>query len=580
MHNNLSQINLAYRLIWSVLLVLIGGLALWIRPAADDFYYMTFTDGGWAQFWENHLVHYQTMSGRVLVHLLLNPLLLLDMWPFRVFFVMLIALYGFLTAKLCACGRSDRPVALVLAVSVFWLQGIEPLADGALWGAGTMNYLFPITLVVLYGTGLQWFLDGGGGLWLCLPAFLCSCTVEMSGILPIVVFGYLCLTRWEQARRRGWRTALIGLATLAGYLFLYTSPGVSQRLSTNASDLPLLEKILCNYAIIDRKAVGPEGIWLVVALSLASSGGVLIQSQKRSWGVLFLAGAAMVGLTGVGVIYDGIAVAVTAICAFALLACYAVWSFSRGERQIPLWMLCSTVSLGVCLVSPVMGARLIMPTGMMLTILFVRNMMLLRLPERRRLCVTAVIAATACALLLSYTVRFMDNARVIDENTRLTLEHDGSDVLVLRNVPNEEYAAATVPSGSNFGDHYLRHYGLTGCSIRCVDPDAADVLWDGGKLEGSALLRSGEYYIPIRTAAEVCGAQIRWELANAVAEVDGRIFCFHKGNHAANLGHGICPSVDLDDPVRNIGGSVYISVRDFERLFGADLTVMTPEEHP
>lgn len=563
-----------YRLLWLAVLVMTAGLAVWIRPAADDFYYRTFTDGGWQQFWENHLEHYQIMSGRVFVHVLLNPLLLLDMWPMRVFFVLLIALFGLLAAKLCARGCGDRTAAMVLALSVFWLQGLEPLADGALWGAGAMNYLFPVTLVLLYVAGLQWFLGGGGGLWLCLPAFLCACTVEMNGILPLVAFCYLCLTHWEQARLRSWRTVLIGFSTVLGYWFLYTSPGVALRLSGNESGLPLLEKILCNYALIDRKAVGPEGIWLVVVLTLASCGGILLQAKKRGWAALYAVGAAVVTLTGLGIVYDGIAVAVAAICVFSMLAGFAVWSFLRGERQVPLWMLCSTISLGVTLVSPVMGARLIMPTGMMLTILFVRNMMLLDLPGKWRLRLTALIAAAACVVLLDYTLHAAENARIIDANTHLTENHDGSETLVLTRVPDEDYSAATVPSGSNFGHYYLLHHGLEGVRIRCRELESFDILWEDGLLEGDGMLRRGQHYIPLRSLASICGAQVTWELASAVVEHAGRQYCFHEGNHVANLGHGICPSIKLQYPVRTINERICISVADCERLFGVDLTLV------
>lgn len=576
MQTKLHQDARIYRLIRWTILLMTAGLALWIRPAADDFYYMTFTDGDWAQFLEHHLTHYQTMSGRVFVHLVLNPLLILDMWPFRLFFVGLVALFALLTARLCA-PEKGRAAAAALALAVFWLQGIEALADGVLWGAGTMNYLFPMTLVVLYAVLLQCFLDGRGGLWLCVPAFLCACTVEMDGFLPIVIFLYLCLTQWEKARSRGWRTALLGLCTLLGYLFLFTSPGVSGRLSKNESGLTLLETILLNYSMIDRRAVGPEGIWAIVMLDLAACGGLLVQGGRRMWAGVFLTGAAFVTLTGVGVIYDGVAVAVIAICAFSLLAGYAVYSFLQGERQLPLWMLCTTLSLGVCLVSPVMGARLIVPTAMMLSIFCVRCMMLLKLPRKWRLGATALIAAAACVLLLDYTVHSMGNARVIDENTRVTRSHEGTADLVLGRVPDEYYCSANVPTNGNFGRHYLRHYGLSDVTIVLRDPVAAEVLWEGGSLGRIALIRGGEYYIPIRTAATVCGAEVRWELASSVVETADGIWCFHKGNWAANLGHGICPSEKLMDPIRAVDGYNYISVRDFRRLFNVELTVIPPE---
>jgi FSR family fosmidomycin resistance protein-like MFS transporter len=89
-----------------------------------------------------------------------------------------------------------------------------------------------------------------------------------------------------------------------------------------------------------------------------------------------------------------------AICAFAALAAFAIRSFIRGERMVPMWMLCITVSLGVCLVSPVMGSRLVMPTAIFMLMICVRNFVQMKLTTRQGLVLAALL--TAVVVLRSY----------------------------------------------------------------------------------------------------------------------------------------------------------------------------------
>ena len=554
-----------------VLLVLTAVLCIWIRPAADDFYYVTFGDGGWQAFLKNNLEHYRTMSGRVFVHFVLYPLLCLDMWPLRAFVAILIGGCSVMAARLAYADRKQRTLAQVIALSAFWLMGIETLQDGVLWGAGTMNYLFPLCLILAYALLMHRVLEGRGGIWLSIPAFFCSCTVEMTGIIACVIFVYLCLTNRKQVQAHRWTILAIGSCTLAGYLFLYTSPGVAVRLEANSAGISLLEKILMNYAMIDRRVIGPEGIWVMSALTLASSG-LVLRSQKSGWSVGPLILTGMVVLTGLGVIYDGAAVALIAICAFAALAAFAIRSFIRGERMVPMWMLCITVSLGVCLVSPVMGSRMVMPTAIFMLMICVRNFVQMKLTTRQGLVLAALLTAVACVVLVDHSVHLSRNARIIDDNTR-TVEGHKEGTLVLDLVPDERYSGSAVPTVSGFQVHYLRHYGLSGIQCAVRDPSEVDVFWEGKILMQKALLRDGTWYVPIRAAEETIGADISWEMATAAVRTGDQIYCFHLGNRVVNLGHGITGSIKLSGPVRNINGRIYIPVSDFDTLFRVKLTL-------
>lgn len=560
----------------AVVLLLAGVLCTLIRPAADDFYYYTFCDGGLQDYLRSSLLHYQTLTGRVLVHLILCPLLQFHMWPFRLFNFLLIGVLCWLCACLCADTQAQRLPLFAMGLSLFFLMGLETLSDAVLWGAGSLNYLFPVFLVLLYCAGFQRCLSrGAGGCGMAVPAFLCSATVEMTGLLTVLVILYVSLTRRELWKSR-WRVILTNLCAAGlGYLSLFTSPGVTKRLAENSAAISLFQRINVNFSLFDRKACGPEGIWVITLLALLSAALLLFLRNKRPFAALFSLLALGVALIGAGVLFHGVWVALLALCAFFALLGYGIWSFLTGERFIPLCMLCTTVSLAVCLVSPVVGPRMMLPSAVFLIALTLRTFSLCGLPDRLLAVPISVLGLLAAAVLCVYIAGFAANAGVIDRNDSVARAHQEGAVLRLTYVPDERFGGATVPSGPNFGGFYLEGIGRPGLELQCTDPTARPISCGGTDLGETALLRGGQYYIPVRLAAPLLNADVRWELASAVVAVPGEgVYCFHQGDRAANRTLGVGPSVRLSDPVRMIDSRIYISQRDFEALFHVDLFLL------
>ena len=556
------------------ILLLAGALCVLTRPAADDFYYATFCAGGLGGYLRASWLHYRTVTGRVLVHLVLCPLLQFHMWPFRLFNFLLIGGLCWLCACLCARRTAQRLPLFAAGLCMFFLMGVETLSDGVLWGAGSLNYLFPVFLVLLYYGAFRRCLPRPAGGWLlAVPAFLCSATVEMTGLLtPLVI---VCAAAVHPELRRSRRDfILLNLGSaLLGYLSLFTSPGVARRLEQTHADITLLQRVNANFALFDRKACGPEGIWAVVLLCLLGAGVLLWQCGRRPAAALLALPALGVVLTGTGAVSGGIPVAGLALCAFLALLGYGVWSFRAGERLVPLCMLCTTVSLSICLVSPVVEPRMMLPSAVFLTAMALRTFALCRLPGRAAALSVSALGLAAGAVLCVYLVHFTANARVIDGNDRTARTLDGGPVLELSHVPDERFGGLTVPAPMNFGGYYLETVGRPGLEFRLTDPTARPVFCAGRDLGESALLRSGQYYVPIRIAAPLLGAQVRWELTRAVVTTAEGTYCFHRGDCAAGRGLGVGPSVRLHDPVRLIDSTTYISIRDFEALFHVALSV-------
>ena len=565
----------AYLLLAVLLVLLTGALCFYLRPAADDFYYRTFFDRGLRGFWEETVKHYRTVTGRVLVHLILCPLLLADMLPFRVFNVLLIcALCGLMAVLAAGPGEEGRLLpCFPAALGLFWLFGIGTLSDGVLWGAGSLNYLFPVFLALLYYRLLDRRLAlGKSPAWLAPAALLCASTVEMTGLLVPVTAVYVSVARWEEGKKHPGALALNLLAALAGYLFLFTSGGVAARLADNAyGSVSLLMRLEINYALFDHMICGPEGIWVIVAAALCSAARALPGRLPR---LLYLSAALAVLLTGTGLVYGGVPLAAISLAAFLLLCAYGVWAFRAGERVEPFCMLCVTLSLGVCLLSPVVGARMLLPTAVFLTLLTLRSFFRKDVSRRGLPLLLSGLTLLSAGLLVSYTLHFRANARVIDENTRAALAAGEGDAVTLCAVPDERYGGVTVPSEAAWPDAFRSHYRLGDGKLLYTDPTARPLEWEGKPLSGSAILRGGQAYVPVREAREILGAEVRWEYACAVVKTAERELYFHSGSRVANLGYGITPSLPLSDPVRSVNSTVYISLRDFQRLLGAAPTIV------
>ncbi len=545
-----------YALSFGLLLLLTALLHGFVRYAKDDFLYLTYLDNGLRGFWEEMVYHARNLSGRTLVHVVLCPLLRFDMVPYRIVNTGLIGLLAWLAARLCGGSWPSRAWALGL----FWLLGIGVLGDGVLWGAGSMNYLLPLCLLLLFVVLLE-----KGSRWSLPMGFLAGATVEMAGILPLFTAGYTACTDRSKDRRF---LAANFLSAGLGYLTLFLTTGVSTRLEHNSYEtISLATRMLGNFSWFCRKILAPEGLGVMAALSVAAGTLVLHRRsfRKTAWAGIAAALAAL--SVTMGLVWHNLAVMVIALGTFGFLIVFVVLAFGWGERVFGLFGLCMTVSLGICLVSPVVGYRLLLPTGVFLMIFTLRCLVLLK-PSLGR---SGVLFLCAGVLLCFYTVKYAENAKILDEN--YARAEAAVDTVTFDYVPDERYGEGTVPSGINFGTHYLRHLDKADTAIFCQDPTAAPVFLGGTALGELAVKRDGVWYLRIRTLSACTDAQLSWELANAVVRLNGQVWRFTIGSNAADLGEGHFASAKLNHVVRKIDGTTYISLEDMNRLFGLALTV-------
>lgn len=538
------NLNTAFIFLSVISIALTAFLHIFVRPAYDDFYYVTFLDNGFKGFIDATINHYQTLTGRAFVHILLCPLLAFNMLPFKIWNVCIICALSSVISKISSENKKDFFKYFLCSISVFWLIGISVLCDGALWGAGSLNYLFPAFLIVLYSYIFNKSIKRKSNYFICILTFLSSATVEMSGFMIVFSIIYFTLTNKDAAKNKKVFIAFNFISAFFGYITLFLSGGVGKRLSGNDYyDISLFERIVKNFSLFSRKIFEINGLGILIVLVLLVFLLIAFNNKKYRLASITLTALMLSVLALSDIIYHVFAIWIVALFAFFVICVHGVCMFKSGEELIPFFIICLALSLGVCIVSPVVGYRMLLPSAIFLITVLTKSVTYLNINK-------AIIPFSLCAFVSLFILifNFGANSKVIDKNTELTKNNTGVNALVLFNVPDEMFGGGTVPTASNFGEYYIKH----------SDKDAKEIV-----LDENEIIRNGVSYVPVRNA-EKLGAKVRWHLACAEVSYLGKTYSFSNGAKAADSGF---LSEKLSHPVRVINGTTYISQEDFDKLF-------------
>ncbi len=559
----------------TLFILLTAILHCFVHYAQDDFYYLTFLDNGLSGFVDAMVNHHLTVTGRSFVHIVLCPLLRLNMIPFRIFNVCLIGALLFLVARLCCTDKKSVISSWVFGFALFFLLGIPVLSDGVLWGAGSLNYLFPAFLVCLYlFLYRETISKNRTPWWLCLVAFLCGATVEMSGALAVVVAVYLCFVKPAYTKGHPVFCGANILSAAFGWGTIFMTSGIHTRLtgSVYAEGL-LLPSIMSNFSVFCRKICSVNGLGLVLLLVVLLS--LFYYGRQKQFRLCLLGGTAALCLVFVmlGVWYHILLIMMTGLLNFVYICIIAFERCRAGDSLVLLFVLCIAASLGACLISPVVGDRMLLPTGIYLLVLAVRFFNLNHFQGVfSGICFYGVVL-TAMAISSFYIFQYEKNDEVIRANNRATAEQSQNMVLRLSHVYDEEFGAWTVPTDTNFGHSYIQHYGLAAKTIETVHLIEGKIYYGETLLAGKALWKHNVWYVPVRTAAAVCGAQVSYEMAHAVVKTETENYRFAQGANAVDLGAGFFKSQKLRHRVRVIHNQTYIALEDFNHIFQTELRV-------
>ncbi len=556
----------------AILLVLLTAfLHIFVRPGADDFYYSTFLDGTLSDFIHTMIEHHQTCTGRTFVHLVLCPLLEFDMIPFRIWNPIMIVVLCCIIAKLSTDSNKGGFVSMfVFSLSLFWLNGLSVLSGGLLWGAGSLNYFFPSFMIVFYGFLYNKALTKGSGWWVAGVGFLAAATVEMTGILAIVTVIYFSAVNFNETKNKKGYVFLNLICACFGYITLFLTAGIGNRLVENSFySISHFERICTNIVFFSRKICDINGLGMLAIITLTLSALWLWKNGNKKMCVINFIVVILVLLGVANITYSPLTISLTALFMIFIVCVDALIFLKSGDRIYPFFALCIFVSLTVCAIAPVVGYRLLFPGGVFLVVMSCRA--LCEISKNIPFKTVVIIAAVAACFMIAFTVGFWKNAKVVDANSKVTKGVTEGEALVLQNVWDEVYGNCVVPTGLNFGFYYLRANNLKDETVITVSDNTKEILCEGNVVEEKAIVRRGVAYVPLRIARTVKNAEVRWRLAYAEVILGDSTYRFTLGAKTADLGYR--SAIKLEHPVRIVNETTYISLMDFNKVFGTQIIV-------
>lgn len=452
----------------------------------DDYYYATFTDSA-ERFLSENIKHYQEVNGRALVHLF-DELLLSDrtLTLFGIVDLLAIGAAVFFAAAIAAkCwsrGFFSRrfSVALPTACLMFTILDIPMLRGTAYWATGAANYLFPMTLLMIFSYFILAAVERrkmprAAAILLPLCAFLIGESTEQASaaVCAVALFSVwrgTGIPKEAEGRKRVLCTACLSLALGAtGFAILFLAPGNAVR-TTYYPDFyaqPLLSrlkenlKIVLNYNIGMWSGAAFNAVTLTVLAVYAAVAAKRrgMERTARTAGFLlpvsFLAVLHFLVLRLTGsddTVAWGESFALTGFSLLAVLCLYLLVFFARDKTFYPpAFLLLACALQGAMLFSPEIGQRtslsssllLIVPVAEAAGVLFEEG---LRKGTAARILTAGCLAAVCAAQLLcgaDTARRYLENVPAYRENARCVEEwkaaNDPDAPLIFVHPRNEQY---------------------------------------------------------------------------------------------------------------------------------------------
>lgn len=519
-------------LILSVLLplALIGFLLLIAVYSADDFSYSTYFNNGLGEYVKKMIRHYETMNGRVLVHVAAHLILYLGNLAFAAIGMLLTVLLPWFAAR--GAGLSKKSALYGVGLFAIGVLVIPPQISkqGLLWCAAFCNYFLPTTM--LCGL-LAWLFRLRSRqtapiyqyALLIAYAFLCGATTEQSGLLTAVLLLYFTFTAPWHRKKQAFPFAIAAIAALIGVWSIFASPATDARLALETGinqgliDLPSLHE---SFWYITQTFYQTPTFCILLLIFFTLGGIKLFLTLKHRlwalWTVLPAFGTLLYPLIG-----KGDAELYYALLLIAALALAVQLLFCKGEA-IGLLVLLAVGSMLVMLPTTSTGGRVLMP--LFLYFITADVLLIVSLSERSRPQLRGGIWAAAVGLSLIAVIPMiggcLHNHKIEQRNAAHAEEAKKSGVLYICSEYDMAYTHTKPIDAVYCLNDYLDALGLKRetTEIYFYDSQSYPIYINGVRTTFPALqTENGELLYPLRCFYETLGASVEWNGYNETVDV-------------------------------------------------------------
>ncbi|MDR0812827.1 MAG: copper amine oxidase N-terminal domain-containing protein [Oscillospiraceae bacterium] len=536
------------------LTVLFTVLQFFIRMARDDYMYASYSLHGLRGFVSGFIEQYKTNNGRVFVHSILSPLLQLKQIPFQIFNSLLFIALLFTASRLCTDpaeihNKRSRLLACLFVAACVPLIGINILLDSVFWGSGSLNYLFPSVLFLVFLCLLQ---KSKPNFWLLLiVSFYCGLTTEMMGLLPVVAIWYDFFT--SKSRITPLRRAIISLAAIVAWLTIMLAPGViNRRYSFYGSSAPFYEQAVINLSHFSQIIFEPKSMGLLLSVIMAAIG---LSSGKKALRITAFAASVPMLISWFVPIVDNYWRIALMLAAFGVICVHAVILFLRRDFLPPLFFLCALFLSAVALVAPAIFARIMFPV--MLMLLIYGACVVVRLEFRFTAAAVGALAVAGGITLVVFISGFAQNAAITDKNNRTTDGH-------VQPLANIEFSCDTEPM---FGSETWRErYGIPPELEITIDWNLTSVSYKDTFISDEAMIYHGVVYVPLGQVTRAFGYKLLWQCNTAVLISENRTLFFVQNSRTAAIDYRFGRALLLDYAVLYYNSRNYVAEADLQKI--------------
>lgn len=516
------RVNWLYAAVFAVVAVGCYAVLRYAFPTGDDLFYGRWTHMGFAAYWQQLWQHYFLANGRTMVHAI-DVLLLASDATIAVAQAFIAALLGGIAAGLLRLGGvrglQQCGAAALLVSGVFLLPPLLT-RQSVYWITGAMNYVFPMAVLVVYWLLLRRSLAQGRH-WAAtaLCGLVASVTVEQIGMMAFGVTVLLLFTHRVVQKKKLLKWAWLALAlTFVGMASVCFAPSMFYRSGITAHPNGTgLELVRYNVRALRYTFLFGDVVYPIHLLAMTAVPCALFYraAKKRSVadGIMGALSAAVFAawfwlpdhMPDLPRIADDVPAqvqnaALLVLAGYLLCMLYAAVRQARDGAPTALyaWIL-AVGSQVMMLVSPTVGPRTLLCAVFMLLLAAVCLTREIALPyvlvagcvlgwhwgqawvaavavialalwllRKKHAAVPAAAAVLCCLPLLWCAWTMLDqthdgyraNAAVNAQNRAAIAAYDGTGVLALRRLPEEEYAWV-MPYHNDYYDLYFKtYYGL------------------------------------------------------------------------------------------------------------------------
>lgn len=553
-----------------------------ITVYCDDYFYGIFFRNGWDKFWELTIWHYLYFNGRAFVHFMVELALIFDTKLFVLLNPLMLAWVFLMGGRLQSRRTSWRLLILTSAIGILAVLAlpVEYLNTSILWISAAFNYLFPVAFLLL----AFWRYQRDTARKRLHPltlvlAFLAGATTEQSGVAAVVCLGGWGILCWLRKKIPAWQAFVpVGLACV-GYLTVILAPGTWVRIGneTGGGLLAFLRggEILDRFRLAMEYLTGSSGLpILFTAFCLLVAGHAFVTHRAPRLLLASPVGAALYLLLWAWEHY--FMAEVLSVIVFLLVAgIYLLQPRNTARGLLVLGMLAAQI---IMLVNTSTAPRTTVPA---ILLLLVVCMSLLAecmeyFPQWSAFLVTVAAMAVLLPLFLPTYQGYADNAVLIKQNETALWEKT-EDPIVLNLDIDETYAHWMYYVGASYLENAMDYYGITTEKIAYVGSkwDVAG-LYNGSRSGLPAYRSDGQLFLPIQSAAQLCGgdAEWDWDHEGTVTWVGDNCYIFQKNSEVYRWDRETgqpCSNVIYSD-VRAPWYASYAPAELMEELFGITVT--------